>query len=173
MEGRAQTRASVLKMEERRKKRTAAAFLCCRLITVGSWLEPTVIEPNHCWLLAWTGSDMWPSSHCRLETQTGSDSCHHCRFGHIPNQFWFSEPKTDSERSTLLVLLIPTVMRPAVKCYSVAVDTPLCIGGCRQKNVWQDIWFWSLIDFRLHAGVRGYYQEQNHWSIATNSIQKS
>ena len=44
--------ASVLGMEERRKKRTAAAFLCCRLITVGSWLEPTVIEPNHCRLLA-------------------------------------------------------------------------------------------------------------------------
>ena len=34
------------------KERTAAAFLCCRLITVGSWLEPTVIEPNHCRLLA-------------------------------------------------------------------------------------------------------------------------
>ena len=51
MEGRVQTRASVLRMEERRKERTAAAFLCCRLITVGSWLEPTVIEPNHCRLL--------------------------------------------------------------------------------------------------------------------------
>ena len=63
------------------------SLLCCRLITIGSWLEPTVIEPNHYWLLAWTGSDMWPSSHCRLETQTDSDSCHHCRFGHIPNQF--------------------------------------------------------------------------------------
>ena len=43
MEGRVQTRASVLRMEERRKKRTAATFLGCRLITVGSWLEPTVI----------------------------------------------------------------------------------------------------------------------------------
>ena len=43
MEGRVQTRASVLGMEERRKERMAAAFLCCRLITVGSWLEPTVI----------------------------------------------------------------------------------------------------------------------------------
>ena len=63
------------------------SILCCRLITVGSRLEPTVIEPNHCRLLAWTGSDIWPSSHCRLETQTGSDSCHHCRFGHISNQF--------------------------------------------------------------------------------------
>jgi hypothetical protein len=61
--------------------------LCYRIMTVGSWLEPTVIEPNHCRLLAWTGSDMWPSSHCRLETQTNSDISHHCRFGHIPNQF--------------------------------------------------------------------------------------
>ena len=87
MEGRAQTHASVLGMEQRRKERTAAAFLCCRLITIGSWLEPTVIEPNHCRLLAWTDSDMWPSSHYQLETQTGSDSCHHCRFRHIPNQF--------------------------------------------------------------------------------------
>ena len=78
MEGRTQTRASVLGMEEMRKKRTAAAFLCCRFITVGSWLEPTVIEPNHYRLLAWTGSDIWLSSHCWLETQTDSDSCHHC-----------------------------------------------------------------------------------------------
>ena len=43
--------ASVLGMEERRKKRTAAAFLCYRIITVGSWLEPTVIEPNHYWFV--------------------------------------------------------------------------------------------------------------------------
>ena len=87
MEGGAQTRASILGLEERRKERTAVAFLCCRLITIGSWLEPTVIESNHCQLLAWTGSDMWLSSHYRLEIQTGSDSCRHCRFGHIPNQF--------------------------------------------------------------------------------------
>ena len=28
------------------------SLLCCRLITIGSWLEPTVIDPNHCrsWL---------------------------------------------------------------------------------------------------------------------------
>ena len=52
MEGRVQTRASVLGMDERRKERTTAAFLCCRLITFGYWLEPTVIEPNHCRLLA-------------------------------------------------------------------------------------------------------------------------
>ena len=24
------------------------SLLCCRLITIGSWLEPTAIEPNHC-----------------------------------------------------------------------------------------------------------------------------
>ena len=65
MEGRAQTHASVLGMEETRKKRTAATFLCCRLITVGSWLEPTVIELNHCRFLAWTGSDKWPLKHCQ------------------------------------------------------------------------------------------------------------
>ena len=47
MEGRVQMRASILRMEERRKERTAAAFLCCRLITVGSWLELAVIEANH------------------------------------------------------------------------------------------------------------------------------
>jgi hypothetical protein len=51
-EGRVQTHASVLGMEERGKERTVASFLCCRLITVGSWLEPTVIVPNHCPLLA-------------------------------------------------------------------------------------------------------------------------
>ena len=28
------------------------SLLCCRLIIVGSWLEPTVIEHNHCRLLA-------------------------------------------------------------------------------------------------------------------------
>jgi len=52
MEGRAQTHASVFEMEERRKERMAAAFLCCSLITVGSWIEPTVIKLNHCRLLA-------------------------------------------------------------------------------------------------------------------------
>ena len=26
-------------------------LLCCRLITIGSWLEPTMIEPNHYRLL--------------------------------------------------------------------------------------------------------------------------
>ena len=87
MEGMTQTCASVLGMEEMRKKRTAAAFLCCRLITVGSWLELIVIEPNHCRLLAWTGSDKWPPKHCWCKPQTNSDSCHHYRFGHIPNQF--------------------------------------------------------------------------------------
>ena len=35
--------------------------------------------------------------------------------------FWFSDPRTGSEGSTLLILLIPTVMRPAVKCYSIVV----------------------------------------------------
>ena len=70
----------VLGMEERRKKRTAAAFLCCRLITVGSWLEPTVIDPNHCRLLAWTGSDKWPPKHYRFKPQTGSDVVLHYRF---------------------------------------------------------------------------------------------
>ena len=24
------------------------SLLCYRLITIGSWLEPTLIEPNHC-----------------------------------------------------------------------------------------------------------------------------
>ena len=28
------------------------SLFCCRLITVGFWLEPIVIEPNHCRLLA-------------------------------------------------------------------------------------------------------------------------
>ena len=28
------------------------SLLCCRLITIGSWLELIVIELNHCWLLA-------------------------------------------------------------------------------------------------------------------------
>ena len=132
MVGRAQTRTSILRIEERRKERMAVAFLCGGLITVGSWIEPTVIDHNHCWLLAWTGSDMWPSSHYQLETQTGNDSCHHCRFGHIPNQFlvfraknrqwrvniagspnfgsevqfcsnfWFSKQRTGSKGSTLI-----------------------------------------------------------------------
>ena len=54
MEGMVQTRASVLGMEERRNGREEDGYslLCCRLIIVGSWLEPTVIEHNHCrsWL---------------------------------------------------------------------------------------------------------------------------
>ena len=49
--GKGPKRASILGMEDMRKKRMAAGFLCCSLITVGSWLEPTVIEPNHCRLL--------------------------------------------------------------------------------------------------------------------------
>ena len=80
MEGRAQTRASVLGMEERRKKRTVAAFLCCRLITIGSWLEPTVIEPNHCQFMALIGSDEWLPKHYRFKPQTDSDVVLHCRF---------------------------------------------------------------------------------------------
>ena len=80
MEGRVQTRVSVLGMEERRKKRTAAVFLYCRLITIGSWLEPTVIELNHCRFVAWTGSDKWPQKHCQFKPQTGSDVVLHCRF---------------------------------------------------------------------------------------------
>jgi hypothetical protein len=67
-------------MEERRKERTAAAFLCCRLITVGSWIEPTVIEHNNCRLLAKTGSDEWPPKHCRFKPQTGNNVVLHCRF---------------------------------------------------------------------------------------------
>ena len=67
MEGRAQMCASVLEIEERRKKTIAVAFLWCRLITVSSWLEPTVIWPNHCRFVAWTGSDKWPQKHYRFK----------------------------------------------------------------------------------------------------------
>ena len=81
MEGRAQTRASVLEIEERRKKRTDATFLCYRLITVSSWLEPTVIGPNHCRFVAWTGSDEWPPKHYRFKPQTGSDVVLYYRCG--------------------------------------------------------------------------------------------
>ena len=56
------------------------SLLCCRLITVGSWLEPTVIEPNHCRFVAWIGSAEWPPKHCRFKPQTGSDEVLHCRF---------------------------------------------------------------------------------------------
>ena len=84
IEGRAQTCASVLRMEEMRKKRTAAAFLCCRLITVGYWLEPTVIDPNHCQLFACDlreeeGEDgtsffVLPFNHYRFLARSNSDS---------------------------------------------------------------------------------------------------
>ena len=73
MEGKVQTRASVLGMKERRKERTAAAFLCCRLIIVGSWIEPTVIEPNHCRFVAWTGSVLVGTHHCRFKPRADSD----------------------------------------------------------------------------------------------------
>jgi hypothetical protein len=39
-----------------------------------------------------------------------------------PIIFWFSEPRTGSEGSTLPVLLIPAVMRPAVMCDFVVVS---------------------------------------------------
>ena len=60
MEGAAQTRASVLEMEEE----DGASFLYCDVITISSWLEPTVITPNHCRLLLRTVSDV--VLHCRF-----------------------------------------------------------------------------------------------------------
>ena len=43
MEGAAQTRASVLEMEEE----DGASFLYCDVIAVSSYLEPTVIAQHH------------------------------------------------------------------------------------------------------------------------------
>jgi hypothetical protein len=63
------------------------SFLYCHFITVGSWLEPTVIEPNHYRFLARTSNDKWPSTHCRCQLQTSSDVDFHCRFWSSPNHF--------------------------------------------------------------------------------------
>jgi hypothetical protein len=121
MERGSQTRASVHRMEERREKRTSNSFLYCHFITVGSWLEPTVIAPNSYWFLARTGSDMWLSTYCQLQPQTGSDVDLYYRFWPIPNHFLILKPRTDSEGSSLPVGLNPAVMMPAVIPESVVV----------------------------------------------------
>jgi hypothetical protein len=67
---------------DRRKEdgEDGASFLYCHFITVGSWLEPTVIAPNHYRFLVRTGNDKWPSTHCRCKLQTGSDVVLHYWF---------------------------------------------------------------------------------------------
>ena len=74
-----------------------ARFLYCHFITIDSWLEPTVIALNQCRILARTGSDKWPSTHCRFQPRTSSDVDLHCRFLSIPNHFLIFKLKTDSE----------------------------------------------------------------------------
>ena len=104
MEGRLQTRVSVLGMEERRKERTAATFLCCRLITVGSWLEPTVINITvGYWLKP---AVMWSFT---------------AGFSPAPIIFFIFKLITGSEGTSLLVVTNPTVMRPAVMSKSGVV----------------------------------------------------
>jgi hypothetical protein len=56
------------------------SFLYYHFITGGSWLEPTVIAPNHCRFLARTGSDKWPPTHYRWKPQIGSDVVLHYQF---------------------------------------------------------------------------------------------
>ena len=91
-------------------------------ITIGSWLEPTVIAPNHCRLLVRTGSDKWPPTHCRCKPQTNSDVVLHYRFNPSPNHFLIFKLRTGSEGISLPVLTNPTVMRPAVISESVVVN---------------------------------------------------
>ena len=43
--------------EREEEEEDGCSLLCCRLITVDSWLKPTVIELNHCRFVASTGGD--------------------------------------------------------------------------------------------------------------------
>ena len=101
-------------------------FLNCHLITVGTWLDLTMIAPNHCWFLARTGSDKWPITHCWCKPQTGSDSdvVLHYRFYPSPNHFLIFKLRTGSESTSLPVLTNPAEMRPAVMSKSVVVTNP-------------------------------------------------
>jgi hypothetical protein len=54
-----------------------------------------------------------------------------------PIIFWFSEPRTSSERSSLSVLLIPAVMRPAVMAESIVVDHNYLGGVIAEVNKYQ------------------------------------
>jgi hypothetical protein len=95
-----------------------ASFLYYHFITVGSWLEPTVIAPNHCRFLARTESDKWPPAHYRCKPQTSSDVVLHCQFLSSPNYFLIFKLRTGSEGTSLPVLTNPAVMSNSVVVYA-------------------------------------------------------